>query len=665
MAKRDRIQQLIDILSNAQDWVSASTLAQLLGTTPRTIRSYVGEINAQSQEVGSVSITSSGLGYRIEGLSSSTPNSTIREAPNNRTAPQSDVTQNTLDTSASSPSRAEAMLSHLIAHDGAQSIYELADSLFVSDTTLMGSILPGARKTAARFGVSITLKNTELTIEGNEERIRKLLGFLAVHGKNGYFTSVHALEDMFPQYNIPGMLEKLATLCQSSGLFLNNYALNNLLVHLSIILARLQSGNSLPTQVDSPDLSTLVHNEQHRRSIESIVQSVDEYSSTEFGVHLSPDDCQQVMALVALSTESYTYDELDRTRLIETVGLDFFDLIISLLDTLRKRYGLPEFEERFVLQLSMHMHNAQQRSRYGVSCPNPISTLIKREYAAVYDMAVYFAHGVAQAQNLVFSEDEIGFIAFHLGNYLEKKRVRKDPVTCAVVFEQYHDFIGDFLRTLDQEFHDSLNVIEVIDHGAAPAMLCGADMVISTATYPINQPHAVLVSPLLSDRSREKIKREIEAVRLERRTATANAYLRAFLRPELFLRNIDAQDPVSAITRMGERCIAEGVATQAFIDDVLLRESISSTSFTDELAVPHAIHMFADRSFLCVVHNEKPIAWGEHQVNIVIMIGMASEDMAFFQDVFDLVVELFLSPGRTARALQAHTHEAFLDVLTE
>ena len=73
---------------------------------------------------------------------------------------------------------------------------------------------------------------------------------------------------------------------------------------------------------------------------------------------------------------------------------------------------------------------------------------------------------------------------------------------------------------------------------------------------------------------------------------------------------------------MGERCLEHGYVKEAFIEDVILREGVSSTAFTDALAMPHAIRQYAERSFICVIHNSMPIHWGRKHVHFIFMVGI-------------------------------------------
>lgn len=637
-ARQERIDELLGVLRVAGTWVNAATLARRCGVSERSVRSYVAEINRRGLAV----VESSSHGYRIV----SGGEARVGEAEE--------------------ADRATVVLSRLIVAGEPVSVFDLADEMGLSDSTIMNTVVPRLRRTVSEFGVTLVSHDFALELRGPESAMRKLIGHVATHNDYGYFASVEALEDMFPDYNIRSTMNHLVEICQESELFLNNYALNNLLMHLMVIIIRLRSGNSLgPGGSDDDEVRSadIVESLSNRDEIIRCVGRIQDFARDELGVEILREDYRQLVAYMALFTEEYSYSELTRERLVRLVGEGFFGDVVDVMEIMRDRYGLPEFEEEFVLQFALHAHNAWQRATYGVPCPNPIAGLIKQEYAAIYDMAVFFTHLFGRRRGVTFNEDEVGFIAYHLGAYLEEHRAEEPSFSCIVVFERYHDFADGFLRALEADFGSELDVVAILDQQTYAESGLVADLVLTTIGLEARQPHTVLVSPVLSRRGVGRIQDELDELARERQASQARELIRSFLRPELFLRNRPVEDAESCIRLMGAVCVAQGVATPEFVDDVLLRERISGTAFTELLAVPHAIDHYAERSFIAVLHNDAPIPWGEQRVSFVVMIGLAKRDMRRFQDVLDLVIDLFTSPERSVRVLGIDTFDEFVDAL--
>lgn len=629
--------RLLSTLSAAGTWVTAGTLSKRVGTTERTIRNYVGEINAR----GIACVESSKFGYRLTGDAGGL-------AVQQVTTPSSQ--------------RTSFILSRMLNASGPISLFDLADELYISESTLTNTTLPALRKLLARFDMTLDMHDFQVQLGGTEKNLRRLIGYAATHSRSDYFTSVRSLRDMFPSYDVDQMLESLVGICQDSGLFLNNYALSNLLVHLIIILVRLRSGNSLQA-TSTVHTDEIIQDPELREAVRVCVGQIQEYAKSAFHVSPSKDDYRQMATLIALSSDVNPHGRLSRERIVSLAGEELFDAVTDALNVMRDRYGLGEFDEEFTVQLALHVHNACQRISYGVTCPNPIASQLKQDYAPVYDMAVFLVHRLSQTYDMEFSEDEIGFIAYHLGAYLESHKPGTQAMTCVVVFENYHDFADAFVRRIDETLHGELKVKAVLDVGDYLERRPPCDIVIATIGFPHIQPHTILLSPLLSNRSVRKIRDEINAVARERRSESARRYLQRYLVPELYLRNGSASNADDCIRLLGSLCVRHGFITDEFVSDVLLRESISNTAYTDVLAVPHAINKFAIRSFVAVLHNDEPIPWGDHSVNFIMLIGLDSQDIRYFQDVLDLIIEIFMSPERSSQALETRTYDELVRVL--
>ena len=116
---------------------------------------------------------------------------------------------------------------------------------------------------------------------------------------------------------------------------------------------------------------------------------------------------------------------------------------------------------------------------------------------------------------------------------------------------------------------------------------------------------------------------------------------------------------------MGNECLKNNYIKPNFIEDVLLRESLSSTSFADFVAIPHTLNQYADRSFICVIHNDLPISWDKNKVNFILLIGVSQSDMEYFNDAFNILTELFLSPDNQIKLLKTNNIEEFTYTILE
>ena len=187
---------------------------------------------------------------------------------------------------------------------------------------------------------------------------------------------------------------------------------------------------------------------------------------------------------------------------------------------------------------------------------------------------------------------------------------------------------------------------------------------ITTIDVPTRAAVKILIGPILTKQSLRKIRSKLGDYIEERRIAKARAFLIHAFRKDLYMRNVPVSGSDQCIDLLGKRCVDLGVTSQKFIDDVHLRERVSSTAFTDCLALPHTISESPAESFIAVVHNDVPIPWGRHNVHFVLLIGIAQNEMRHFRDALDIIIDLFSSMDKTAQLLRTQSFDEFLDVFT-
>lgn len=646
-AKLQRINRMIEILDKASGWVPAAMLANMLSASERSIRNYVTEINAESPR----RIESSKEGYRL----SKTPGERASEPT---ASPRS------VHEAGDAASRCNYLIVRLVNADESLSVFDLAGELYISESTLSSSVMPQVRELARQFDLTVETHDFKVKLTGLERNKRRLLGHIATHNSYGYFSSTQTLEEMFPDFDVQTILASLVEICQRSELFINDYALSNLLVHLLVIIIRLTSNNELK-EIDGPiDGDGLVTQLYQRDQIISCARRIASYFEEAFGCTIPKADFQQILVLLALSIERIQYNELDFDKLEHIIDPTFVKGVLGILDEAGARYNIPNFiDEPMRLQLVLHMYNAYQRALYHVSYPNPLAAQIKSEYAPVYDMAVYIAHRFSTAMGVEIGENEIAFIAFHIGAYFERVTAPDCAITCAVIVEDYHDFARKLVEDLKSALDDDAQIVAVMSCDRYLTAPPECDAVITTIDVAVPAGCSkILIGPILTKQNLRKVRDCLARIQEERRHAYARDLLRRLIKPELFCRNIDAPNAAACIDALGEAVLNAGYADAAYLADVHLREKVSSTAFTDCLAVPHSISVYPHRSFIAVAHNDSPIPWGRHNVRFALLIGITEEEMGLFRDVLDLIIETFSSVESTMRLLQTDTFDEFIDM---
>ena len=210
---------LISQLMEQSGWVDAKTLATILHVTPRTIRSYVRRLNEESNEI---IIESSSRGYRL-----------VNNEFGIQTRPKS-------STSTSADSRAERLIRILLATDRPQSIYDMADELHVSEST-MQLVLRKARKIVQPYKLVISRAHDSLVLMGSESDKRRFINRILIGSRNMDFSALTNSTVLKNGYDVHKLKYAITDALAEHGLTCDDYGLNNMVMHLAIMLSRIEA----------------------------------------------------------------------------------------------------------------------------------------------------------------------------------------------------------------------------------------------------------------------------------------------------------------------------------------------------------------------------------------------------------------------------------------
>lgn len=609
----DRRERLLAYLSHADGWVTAAELADQLGVTTRSVRSYVTAIKASAHPLDV--IASSTSGYRLN----RELYATFVSARQSR-GPEAETPRD--------------RMYHLVrrlgdAPDGLD-VYSLAESMYVSESTIESDL----RKLRAEIEGSelvLTRRDNLISISGSEYNLRRLLSrMFRAEGAQG-FLELESIEREFESSNLRGFKTDLIAMLDSHGYFVNEYGVNNVLLHVAIAVDRTSKNQLSGTRpayaavrpvADIPaELSTLI--EQH------------------FSVALGSSDLDYLALLLTTrvitrgradpETAVASGPEVERElamvrRIVEQVGTEF---LIDLDD------------EGFIVRLALHVNNLVARAQDRSYSRNPMMRSIKTAYPMIYELAVFIAIEIQRHESIVINDDEISYIALHVGSYLERQSRQEERVTCAIVCPNYYDMHTILRDRLEEKLGDELQVDIVITRTDVDWDELATDLVLTTIDSRSFADNVVVIQPFLTENDVGSIRRAIGRIRRQRRRLRLKDELLLFFDESLFLRNFYAPDEVSMIRALGDRMIARGVIGPAYVEGAIERELMSSTAFTDNLAVPHAMGMTATRTAICIAVNETPMPWGENRVNVIALIAFSANDRTTFQSIFDQFVSVF------------------------
>lgn len=631
-SRAERQRALIAELRSAQGWVTARELAARLGVTPRSVRAYVRQVNAAAEVT---LVLSDQSGYRLDQDAYRRVRSRGGQRRHGYDSPEQ---------------RLYYIARYLVGHAEGADVFELGEQLTVSPATIEAD-LGRARELLREHQLFIRRERDLVRIEGPERQQRRLVRHLLLNsGRAASGVGLAAVDTPRMQSRLRRLHDRAVTVLDTAGLRVNEYALNDLLLHLAIAADRIRSGHHLTRAASVPGAG-----DQLDDVVWSATRRLAAVVAETFDVELSPADVHTLHTILA--TRSNVAVEV-----LEGIDPQAMEITRDALREVSERFLLDLYDEATVIGLALHVQNLVARARAGRSLDTPLGPDFRNLHPLIHELALLFSHEIEHRAGIEVGSGEVDFLAFHLGNQVQRQMTQGPPVTITCIAPRYSDLHDQVAQRISLALQDRAVVQDVVTSLTFDWSGLTSDLVVSVIDLdPAPAVPVVRISPFLT---RDDLDRIETAVRTERARAARDklrANLVSLLDPNLFHRLEHPADKLDVLTVMSATLEREGYAGPGFLDDVLDREQRSPTAFGGQFAIPHSLHMDAIKTGISVLVSRTPIPWAGSHVRLVLMFAVSEDGRAVFRDVLDELIDVLNNPAHITTLLEhAQDHHAFV-----
>jgi lichenan operon transcriptional antiterminator len=494
-------------------------------------------------------------------------------------------------------------------------------------------------------GLSLTRSGSTVTLAGSEADHRRLLSRLfRSESAQGFLE----MESEFAHEGLREFKTELIAMLDSQGYFVNEYGVNSVLLHVAIAVERVGQHRILAGVAPTDEITV---------SLAGLIR-------THFGVELHSGDLEYISKLLTTRVITRGKDKPVQAVIDEHVVPEDLATVRRIVEQVAQEYLVDLDDEAFMVRLSLHLGNLVARANDNSYSRNPLGRSIKTSYPMIYDVAVFMASLIQRERAITINDDEISYLALHLGSHLERQSRREERVSVAIVLPGYYDLHQVLRQKVEEALGNEISVEIVVTRTDVNWDEFSTDLVLTTITDRAFAENVVVIQPFLTDGDVEAIRKAISRLRRHKRRQDIKDDLLRYFDPGMFLRNYHADDEVAMIRTLGALMVDRGVIDESYVDGAIERELLSSTAFTDTIAVPHAMAMTASRTSIAIAVNEAPMPWGDNRVNVIALIAFSASGRASFQTVFDQIVDVFSERGQVLDLIRKSTDfGAFIEEL--
>lgn len=615
----ERQKDLIDILTYSKKKLSAKQLAQSLTISLKSVRNDIQQINQQF----SVPIihSKSGEGYWLEDKEN--------QLLENLSGEQN-TTYNV---------KFELFSRLLDANE--LNVNLLADELFISESTLDRLIRELNQVIQKRDpSLCIQRKNNQLVIQGKEEQKRKLFNIFLNEEIENYQLSLEKYTSYFEYCDLDTLSWIIIDFQQKHQIVVNDFFTISFILHVAVMLERVHKGSCLPTYKSLP------------KEPKSTAQKLAENLMNELRQQLDVEIPAQELPYVERLFLGVSNVDSEKNK----ENQKYQKIVLKLISQVKSSYGIDfSLDEQLTFFLGNHIESLYKRAVQNRYLKNPLTEELKNKFPFIYNISVYAAAFFQEQLAITFTDDEIAYIALHFLSSYEtiNKGLKKKILFISPYGVANKRLVQNKLTKLTNYSIELVVIPSIFDLNH----IVEKDVDLILTTEFLRQDIRVPVYKI------DKLLTDEDVLQIEsifQKEETKQVILQIFFKKELFFPHQNFIDQNEIIHFLSNELVKNKYVEENYGERVLERERLSSTSFGNYYALPHAIQRNAKKNGVAVCLLDRAVDWNGKKVKLVLLLALREERDSSFEQLFEQLVGILQEAAFVKKLAKQDTFEDFL-----
>ena len=627
------------------DYTPAELLAKTSDVTERTVRSDISKINQVLEEHGASIAMKRERGYHLVVEDRSSYEAFLSQSlHSNREQPDlSDVDD-----------RIRFLLRALLESSAYISYDELAGMVFVGENTLQGYVRQLRDMLSPYDLVLMNKPGLGAKVIGMEsDKRRCYVDKVIVRNSKAYVKGFTSYErHLFPNLDLDRIENIVSEYLSQADVITADYGFKNFLIHVALMVDRIESGHVIES---------------------TVIESTGELDSTGRTALLVNELCNRLESEYQIRINDAERDYL-HLHLLANTGLAASDAddrlfqadITKMLQAIWENYGF-DLRDDMVLRknLLQHLSFTFGARDFKIIKRNPMLNTIKTNFPLAFEIALTSTNKVFDTDPYRLTEDEVGYVALHLGASIERRSDEPKGQYRVLVVCGSGRSISQMLKSrVESLFGDKVQVMGVLSYHELSDLpedaLSEIDFVISTVPLEGFPIPSVLVDFTLGPADAEKVSRAICALDESRESD-----IDRFFDPRLFLRPKEPLTKNEVLDQLAGLLESTGYVDETFLPLVMKREGLSSTGMSPSFVIPHSMKPVSRRTMVAVAILPKAIYWDKNspEARIVFLLAAKVGDRTNIEGLYDLLIDITNSRRNQQSIIAAKDFDGFIHAL--
>ena len=628
-----RQSHIVDLLNNELKPITGRDLGKTLGVSDRTIRSDVEAINA---EYGCELIRANRRsGYYIDNDLMKAQNISSQEV-----IPQT------------AQQRCVYLIKELLFRSREINLIDLQERVFVSGYSIDND-LRKIRDMIRRYpGLRLVRSRNHIRLSGDEGDKRKLYKELLMEETKGNFVNLSAIADIWKDFDLLKLEDDFTEICEKYDFRISEMEYPLIMLHAGVSIERMLNHNYVSEE--PPEAAEEEGGKEYQIADELFARISEIYK-----VKLVKDEVLRFAGLLKGKdrlTEEETREEAD----------DMERLMGDILELLKQEFDIDlSTDEDFRSGIITHIRLLMKRQQNQVTANDLYLQELKRKYPLVFEMAVRVAQRIEGYCGTRLNENEISFLALHLGAACERMNLSEQYRAVAIIPNSY-TMSKPCVDKLMLRFGNRMTVVRVCSFFEEKKIVQdNPDLIITTVPlkHYLGTP-TVQISLFLNGEDESKVFQILNYLDKKKYHKDFVSLMERLMRKDLFHIRDSMESREAILNFLCDSLYEKRLSGENFKENVFRREALSGTSFVYGFAVPHAIEVSTRESCISIMILREPVKWGDFNVSLVVLLAIRDTDNSLLKVFFDWLCNIVTDNNKFQELIQSKNYEEFMNHVT-
>jgi len=512
--------------------------------------------------------------------------------------------------------------------------------MFVSESTLMNWV-GELNDTIIQSNPKLKIQriSNELMISGSEKERRHIFNLFLNQELRKNRLSLDKYYNFFDFADLRTLLIDIDKLHKEEDIKLNDFSMISFVLHIAVLLERVHNKSYI--RLNKKDMDN-VECIQYSEVLKDLLEK-------KYKVRLPEAEIFYIYHLYV--------GELKVNEPTENDNLN--DIIMFVLSKIKKTFYI-DFSRDLDLPryLKTHIEGLYQRAFSKRFLINPLTNDIKNKYPFIYNISVYASLLFQQKLKFTFPDDEIAYIALHfLSSY---EIIQSEQSKNILLISPYGAGGKRLIRAkLNKIEKFSINIKSISPFENVKDHLDNIDLIlaeddvkastgVSKYTFKdfLTNDDLHAIAKILSISSKKN----------------KGMILSKYVKNNLFFPNMSFDTPEEVIKFLCSQLVRQNIVPSNYLSLVLEREKISSTAYSNNHAIPHAIERVSRENSIAVCSLNKSMNWSGKKVRVVLLLALKAERSNDFEDLFEELSVIFDDTNFVNKLSRIDNYESFIRV---